>query len=128
VTLNLSPSFFVAPFHLSAPEGDGGVVLDVEEVGRLEMGVAVGGAGVDARSGDLDVHGRVLRILLVDFNGSLHVLEAAANGGEHHVLDRELDGRVSRIDLPGRFFCHGGSPWGSRDANGRPTLNIPHNE
>jgi hypothetical protein len=70
------------------------------------MRIAVGRAGVDARRGDLDVDGRAVGILLVRFDRPFHVLEAAAHGREHHVLHRELDARVCRVDLPGRRFCH----------------------
>src|SRR4051794_26213770 len=87
-----------------AAEGDRLMVLDVEEVGRAKMGVAVRDTGVEARGIDLDVHRRVVRALLIDRDRSLDVLETAAHGREHHVLHRELDARMSRVDLP----CGGG--------------------
>ena len=44
----------------------------------------------------------VLRVIPVAREGGLHVFESAAHGGHHHVLHRELDARVRRVELPGR--------------------------
>src|SRR5690606_32507926 len=97
------------PERLLAAEDDLGVVLGVEEVGAAEVAVTVGHAGVEARG--LDVHlrpGGVGR-LPVQVQPPVEAREAPADGGEHHVLGRELDRGVSRVDLPDAN-CHGWSP------------------
>src|SRR5689334_5961060 len=81
--------------------------LDVEEVWRAEVPVALLGARVDARGRDLDLDLRLLRLRLVMRNRPLHIPEAALHGGNHQMLHGELDERVSRVDAPGRCAGRG---------------------
>src|SRR3954451_5019639 len=63
---------------LGADEGDLRVVLEVEEVGGLQVGVAVGVAGVHARGVDLDLGPAVLRVLFIEEDLAGVDLETAA--------------------------------------------------
>jgi hypothetical protein len=82
------------------------MVLDVQEVGRAEVLVAIRHAGVDARGQDLHGDARAVRVGLVDLDRALDVLEAPPDSREHHVLDRELDRGVRGVDLPRGLVCH----------------------
>src|SRR5262249_5118958 len=74
-----------------AREGDGGKVLDVEEVRGAQVGVALGVVGVDARR--LDGHGErgFGWVSRVDGEGTGKLVEAAAYPGEAKVRDAEVD-------------------------------------
>jgi uncharacterized protein (TIRG00374 family) len=80
-------------------EGGGGVLLGVEEVGGLDVGVAVGVLGVDGR--DLDFGGDGGGAVLGDGDGAGEVVERAADLADHEVADGEADGGVDRVDGPG---------------------------
>src|SRR5690606_7456205 len=88
-----------------ALRGDGGgleahlgVVLDVEEVGAAQVLVTAVVAGGDAGGVDLggDVGGDAA---LVDGDVDVELLEAAAHGGEAHVLDGELYAAVGLVEV-----------------------------
>src|SRR4029450_8136186 len=109
------------PLQALAPERDLGKPIGVEELGRAEVDVALRPAGIDARRPDADLDTAALGVLLVGRDGRTHFLEAPADGGHHHVLDRELDARVRRIELPdgGRSLgcircCHTPGPFSER--------------
>ena len=76
------------------------IALGVEEVGPAQMLVPGRLVRVDARRPD---NARDLGVVDVigGLDRSLEVPEASANGRDHHVLDRELDARMRRIDVPG---------------------------
>ena len=77
-----------------------GVVVDVEEVGRADVGVALLLAGVDR--GEVDGRGHAgLDGVLGGDDLAGELAEVAADLADHHVADREADRRVDRIDGPG---------------------------
>src|SRR5579884_778448 len=47
-----------------AAEGDGGIVLHIQEIGRAEMGVALLGARVDRRGIDLNIHTSLINLIV----------------------------------------------------------------
>ncbi len=78
----------------------GGELLGVEEVGALEVGVAVGGAGLDR--GDLRGHvDHGLRDVLGDLDGARDLAEVAADLADHEVAGDEADLGVRGVDGPG---------------------------
>src|SRR5688572_765478 len=83
-----------------ASERDGGVLVDLEEIRRAQVGVTLLLARVDARRGDLGFDRRAREIRLVERDRAAHVGEAPADGGDHEVLHREADLGVCRIDVP----------------------------
>src|SRR5439155_321400 len=84
--------------HFGRREGNGGVVLDVEEVRALEVGISV--VVATAQAGDVDPHFGV-RLLRVfgDRDLTAHVVEPAAYLGDHEVTAHELDGRVGAVNV-----------------------------
>jgi hypothetical protein len=101
-----------------ALEQEFGVVAGAEEVVGAEVLVALLVAGVDAVGVDREVDLALGRVLRVGDDFALEGGEPALDGGEHHVLDGELDDRVARIDPPdglggdGRFHGPGSSAAG----------------
>src|SRR3954454_25324918 len=81
------------------------MMLHVEEIGGAEMAVAVGRAAVETGRLDHDFDRGAVGIRFIRADRSFEIREAAADGRKHHVLDRELDGRMGGIDLPDAF-CH----------------------
>jgi hypothetical protein len=76
-------------------KADLGVLLDVEEVRRLQMRIAVLVTGVDA--GHLDgagEHGGIAG----GVNRALESTESAPHGGDSHVLDLEADAGMAGIN------------------------------
>jgi hypothetical protein len=73
----------------------------IEEVGRLQMAVALRIAGVDGGRVDGRLDAGLAPVLLVEHQVAGGLDEPAAHGGVHHVLDRELGGGVRRVDLEG---------------------------
>jgi hypothetical protein len=80
-------------------KGDGGVLLQLKEIGALEVPVALGFAGVEGGyvEGGLDggegcVAGVLRKIAGNALDGALYV-------GDHHVLDFEFGYGVGRIDF-----------------------------
>src|SRR5690606_15296457 len=67
-------------FDTSTAEGDDGELLDVEEVGRAQMCVALVGASVDARCVQLHLDCGTLRARLVDGHGPPYVGDATLHG------------------------------------------------
>src|SRR5690606_15413229 len=84
--------------EVGALEGPGGVVLHVEEVGRADVAVAVGVAGVDRRGVDGDLEVRVGRVGAVDDGLALELLEGAADLGDHRVAGHEGEGGVGGVE------------------------------
>src|SRR4029078_13124274 len=95
---------------LGGDEGDLGVGLDVEEVGAVQVAVAVRDTGVDAAG--LDVHGHLAggRVLGVDDGVAAELLERAAHGGHHRVPGAEAEAAVRRVErvLAGDVLQNGG--------------------
>src|SRR5262249_5685487 len=95
---------------LGRGERDLGVGLDVEEVGAVQVAVAVGDAGVDAAG--LDVHGHLAggRVHGVDNGVAAELLERAAHGGHHRVPGAEAETAVGRVEgvLVGDVVQEGG--------------------
>jgi hypothetical protein len=72
------------------------VLIGVEELGALEVAVAVGLAGVDRGH----VHGPFEdRGITAGVDLALERAELAADGGDAHVADFEADVGVGRIDV-----------------------------
>jgi hypothetical protein len=72
-----------------------------QDVGRLEVRVALLDAGVERPGLHLHLDRRPAVVGLVERDRALHVMEAAVHGREHHVLARELDQGMGRFDGPG---------------------------
>src|SRR5581483_4676619 len=85
-----------------AGEGDRRILLDVEEVGRSQVAVALLLARVDRRRVHLDLDRGLRRVRLVEHDRAGDAGEAALRRSEHHVLDTEANRRVLGIDLPHR--------------------------
>src|SRR3954470_3174286 len=84
--------------HVARLVAELGVVLDVEEVRRLEVGGEVLVLDDDrVRVHDPD---EMRRAVLADLEGGVEVLEAATEGRHDHVLDREARARVDLVQLP----------------------------
>src|SRR5688572_30050651 len=64
------------------------------------MLIALLGARVEARGRQLDLDQRGVGSRFIDRERAADVREAALYGGDHHVLRRELDERVGRVDRP----------------------------
>ena len=84
---------------LGRAEGDGGVVLDVEEVGGEQVLVASGFAAVHRRHVDRRLDRGVERIL-GDGDGAAGYGEPAADLGDHQVAGRERHVGVGRVECP----------------------------
>jgi hypothetical protein len=84
-----------------ASESNGRVLLDIEEVRRPKMLVALLGPGIERRRIDLSLNGRAIRILLVDHDAARDLREPPLHRRDHQVLGRELHQGVVGIDLPG---------------------------
>jgi hypothetical protein len=82
-----------------AAEPQHGEVLDVEEVGRAQVVVALGRAGVDARGVDRDLDPRPREVAVVELDRAGVLQEPAADLRRHHVADRETGGRVGGVDV-----------------------------
>src|SRR6185437_11356148 len=100
----------VRPANLRAPEGNVRMFLDVEKIRGPQVRVTIRNSRVDARRVDADLHAGRGGVSLVDVNCPGEALEAAANRREHHVLDRELDRGVRRVELPNRYVVHAEPP------------------
>src|SRR5439155_841072 len=90
-----------ARLDLLRHEHDRRVPDDVEEVGALQMRVALFDAGVDAGGvdGGLDLGAR--EVLLLHLNRPAQLAERAAHGAHHEVAHRELHARVRGVEIPG---------------------------
>src|SRR5207244_180408 len=86
--------------HAGGAERHGRVGLDVEEVARANVVVALLVVGVDRAQVDGGVHRRVERVLAGD-DLTLEGGEAPPYLGHHQVTDAEGDVRVDRVDRPG---------------------------
>src|SRR5439155_21272928 len=82
------------------------VVVDVEEVGAAQMGVAGGLAGPEPGRVDLALEGRVEAAVPVELQLPVDVLEQAAHPGDHHVAGAELRLRVPRLEHPSGHSDH----------------------
>jgi len=78
-----------------------GMVLDVEEVGAAQVGVAVGLAGPDPCRVDFALEGRVEAVVPVELQAAVDVLEQAADPGHHHVPGAELRLGMAGFEGPG---------------------------
>ncbi len=86
----------------AAAKSDGGVVLDVEEVGAAQMCVAIRLPRPEATGIDVDLDGRVLRSCGIEVEPAMDVFEVPADVSDHHVAYAEFGGRVSRFEEPSR--------------------------
>src|SRR5260370_24679537 len=89
------------PFDTRAPEPELGVLLDVEEVRRAEVGVALGRTRVDAGGVDRRLDRRSGEVTVVEVRLAGVDREAASHLRDHHVTDREVDTRLGGVDVPG---------------------------
>src|SRR5690606_34208146 len=63
------------PAYGTAPEADGRILLDLQEVGRAEVVVPILHPGINAGRTDLDLYPRVVRVPFVCVNRARHVAE-----------------------------------------------------
>ena len=80
-------------------ERGGRELLGVEEVGGLEVGVALLVAGVDRV--DVDGGGDRRGAVLGDGDGTFETVERAADLAHHQMADREVDRGMHRVQRPG---------------------------
>src|SRR5207248_8870032 len=66
-------------------ERDDGIVLDIQEVGGLQVGVAIFHARIQGRCVDLHFHRGARRVSLVKHDGAVDVLEVALRSEERRV-------------------------------------------
>src|SRR5262249_61774737 len=83
-----------------AAKRDRRVMLDVEEVGALQVRVARRLAAPQAARVDRDLEGRGGRVVRVEVERAMNVLEVPADAGDHHVPRAELRRRVPRLEEP----------------------------
>ena len=83
-----------------ALEHDRREFFGVEEVGRLEVGVTLRLARVDARDLDPNLHRRLLERGGVERELPVPGQELAVDLRDHHVTNGEPDARVCAVDLP----------------------------
>ena len=102
-----------------ALEGDRRELHGVEEVGALEVLVALGVAGVDAVGLDREVERRLRRVGLVEGERARDRVEPALGVAGVHVLDAEHHRRVDRVDLVGRGERGGGEARGDHGGEDR---------
>ena len=98
--------------HVGGAEGDGRVLLRVEEVGRAQVAVAVRVPGVDGADVDRDLGGRRGRVLGVDVRRRGVVLELTADLRHHRVAGSEAEAAVRGVEhvVAGQVaqVCRGG--------------------
>src|SRR6202022_3756380 len=94
-------------------EGQDGILGGVEEVGRAQVLVALLVAGVDRGDLERELALRSGEVVTVNLDVAVVLVEAAADGGEDHVLGGEAQVGVVGIELvsihvlalpPGGFF------------------------
>src|ERR1043166_1070250 len=78
------------------------MALRIEEILAPEGGVALLVARMDGRGIDFDVDFRSRDIELVQHQITADSSKFAADIRDHHVVDLEMNGRVGRVDRPGR--------------------------
>src|SRR5215217_3418480 len=106
--------------HARRSEVGGGEVVDVEEIGRLDVRVALLVVGVDRVDCDL---GRYRRSAVVaDNDRAAEVFEVASHLAHHQVAYGETDRRVNRVDGP----RPGAELSGSGRIKGRSHVNFLH--
>jgi hypothetical protein len=76
------------------------MILDIETVGGTQVGVAIIHSRIEAGGIDLDLNARRIGVPLVCRHGANEALEPAPDCRKHHVLDREFNRGVGRVDLP----------------------------
>jgi hypothetical protein len=84
-----------------AAELDLGILLDIQEIRRAQVLVALVGAGIETRGFEYRFDGRVLRIFLVAVDRSFDIRDAALHSRDHQMLGGEFDQGVSGIEFPG---------------------------
>ena len=105
------PAVAVASVIDVRAERHGRAALDVEEVGRRDVGVAVGVAGVDRRQVDGGRRRDVSSSVGADDDVDVEALEAAAHLRDAEVADREADRRVGRVERPAAGGEGEGGAW-----------------
>src|SRR5690606_319954 len=93
---------FAGNGDIGALEGDGGIIFNIQEVGATQVVIAIFHTGGDARSVDNRFDIAFFRMLRVEFELAAHPIEAATNGGHHHVAYGEVGAAVGRVKFPGR--------------------------
>src|SRR6266496_4456160 len=92
--------------HAGALERDRGVTLDIQEIGGLQVIVAILYPRIQAWRIDLHFHRRAGWIGLVQDDGAAHALEVPLDRRKHHVLAGELDQRMRGVELPVTTGCN----------------------
>src|SRR5262249_23639123 len=113
---------------LAALERDARITLDVQEVRAPQMGVTLrlprpDGCRID---GDLDVADP--RIVRIEFEGALDLLEVPAHRRHHHVPHAESSRRMARLESPlahDRPFDNLGSRTGALSAGAPVYIGTP---
>src|SRR6266550_5850479 len=87
-----------------ALERDLRVFLRVEEVGRLQVAIALRVACRDPFDRRRHLEVALLGLRGVELDTATDLAEASANGAQHHGLHRKVHCRVRRIDVPEHMF------------------------
>jgi len=80
-------------------------VRGIQEVGGLQVGIALGEPGLNAGRIDEDADGGVTKLPVLRDQRSGPAGEGPSNPGQHHVPDGEVDPRVPAVDFPS-LKCH----------------------
>jgi len=84
----------------AAAEADLRMVLDVEEVGAAQVGVAIGLPRPQLGRVDHALEVGLHAVIQVEVDPAVHVLERTPDPGDHHVSGGELRRRVPRLERP----------------------------
>jgi len=82
-------------------EVQGGKLFNVEEIGALQVSIALFIAGLNGGGFDGGLDAIVCRVRFIPDQHSRNPGEVAFHVGDHHVLDLELSRGMSRVDVPG---------------------------
>src|SRR5260370_16120901 len=92
---------FTDNFDVAGFERQAGKLLDVQEVGALEVRVALRFAGFNRGRFNQCLDARLCRVAFSVVEDSSDFGEMPLHVGNHHVLDLEFGGRVWRGNVPG---------------------------
>src|SRR5690606_37267819 len=88
------------PFNPLALEEEHRIFLDVEEISRAQVVVAIRLARIDARRVNAYRDLALLGILRIKIDGAVELIELPTHRADHHVAHSELNVAVGLVNLP----------------------------